>query len=367
MKYNSNKEIWYSREELILNPPYLDDFQDYLKDGIGERVAKIKEECHLSLEEMYKSEKGRITSIIEKEYYKRKDKKYSSFITGTTLYNIVTSTNEVLAEKTIPSLPQKITPFWIIFGEENDLHKFMKRIYDNYCLLLLSNKQNSEQAKIIQDLFFADASFSLIYGRAKLENRDINENPNERERKALVDAINYTWSLISGDVLTKFKNSFDTNDMGSPYYLNHSNKYKDQITQWCEEILLPYLNDKRQEIKNDCIAHIGYCVHGLMEVLSKNNIVMNQSDNNMFDILKKNDTYILDCAKNLEKIQRTYFDELRDIELKESIANELEKSGDDYELEGDLYEIGTGKIISFDDSGKTFDKLIDEAVKYLWK
>lgn len=64
----------------------------------------------------------------------------------------------------------------------------------------------------------------------------------------------------------------------------------------------------------------------------------------------------------LEESQRTYFADLRKNQLEMSIAKEFEKLEDE-ELKGDFIEIGTGNINSFDNSGKTFEELINETIK----
>lgn len=369
MEYNLEKEVWYSKEALELNPPRIDNFEKYLSKGIGKRVKKIREDCKLTQEAMYESAAYRIGLIENGKYDTKSKKRYSSFITETILASIIESANEVevVNRKKDSLLPEKITRFWIVFGNEQDLNEFMKRMYDNFCLQILSDEPNSEQANIIQDLFYADASFSLVYGQAKLEHRDINEKPTEKERRALVDAINYTWNIISEKVVEAFREAFDTNDQLSDYYLGNSRLIDKHIDEWCREILTPYLNKKREELKNDSIANIGFSVHSVMEMLSqKRNIdkkyVLNKFDNNLEFTLSESDKYLLDCAVNLEESQRTYFANLRKNQLETSIAKEFEKL-EEKELEGDFIEIGTGNIISFDNSGKTFEELINEAIK----
>lgn len=367
MEYNLEKEVWYSKEDLELNPPFIDNFEKYLSKGIGKRVKDIRKDCKLTQENMYASSAYRIGLIEKGRYYENSKKEYSSFITGTILDSIIESANEVVDRKEGSLLPEKITRFWIIFGNKQDLNEFMKRMYDNFCLQILSNESNCEQANIIQELFYADASFSLVYGQAKLDHRDINERPTEKERRALVDAINYTWSVISAQVVEKFRKSFDNNDQWADYYLSNSRLIDKQINEWCREILTPYLNSKKEELKNDSIANIGFTVHNVMETLfKKRNIdkkyIQNKFDDNLESTLSESDKYLLDCAINLEKSQRTFFADLRNKQLEMSITEELEKLKGD-EFEGDFIEIGTGRIISFDNSGKTFEEIINEAIK----
>ena len=370
MEYNSEKEIWRSKEDLYTNPPFIPDFEKYLSKGISERVKYIKEDCGLSVKKMYEHKPFRINQIMECEYPTaiQRKKDGSSFITDAILFSITEAANRVVERKG-NHLPEIINRFWIIFGNEQDLREFIKGIYYNFCLWVLSNKQtqNSEQINIIQDLFYADAGFSFIYGQAKINNLDINAEHNVKERRALYDAVKYTWDIISDEVIAEFKNSFDHDNQCSNYYIGNSHMINKQISTWCDDILMTYLKRKREELKNDSIANIGYCVHNLMEMLfEKRNIdkkfVPSQCDNNFEATLVKSDKRLLGCAENLVKSQKAYFDNIRNRELEISIAENIEKSKN-YELEGDFCQIGTDYIISFDDSGKTFEELINEAIK----
>lgn len=372
MEYNSEKEIWHPKEVFYTNPSFTADFEEYLSKGISERVKHIKEDCSLSCKEMYESKPSRISQITECKYptAARRKKDGSSFITATILSGIAEAANTV-ADRKGNRLPEKITRFWILFGNEPDLREFIKGIYYNFSLWILSDKQakSSGQADIIQDLLYADAGFSFIYGQAKIRNRDANAEPNAEERRALAVAVKYTWNIISDEVITEFKNSFDHDNQfpDYDYDIGDSRMINKHLSAWCDDILMAYLKRKREEIKNDSIANIGYCVHNLMEMLFEKksidkNYIPSQRDDNFEITLEKSDKYLLDCAENLVKSQQAYFDSIRNSELEISIAESVEKTKN-YELEGDFYQIGTGKKISFDDSGKTFEEFISEAIK----
>lgn len=367
MKYYSGK-TWYPKEELHNKTSIIDDFEKYLSKGISERVKIIKKDCGLTLAKMYGSKPSRISQIMKCKYPESNSKKYSSFITNAILCDIIEAGNKVKRRKG-KRLPKIITRFWIIFGEEEDLREFMSRVYYNICLRVLVNKsmQDGEWADIIRDLLYADASFSFVFGQAEIDNQDINAGPNAKEQRALVSAMEYTWNIISDEVIKEFRKSFDHDDPSFDYAISDSKMINKQISTWRDDVLMTYLKRKREEYKNDSIANIGYCVHNLMEMLfEKRNIdknyVPSQCDDNFGFTLEKSDKYLLDCAENLVKSQQTYFENIRNSELEISIAESVEKAKN-YEWEGDFYEIGTGKKISFDSSGKTFEELISEAIK----
>jgi len=369
MKYNSEKEIWYLEEDLRKNPPVIDDFEKYLSIKISERVKIIKNDYGLTQREMNPSRPSLIGNIMKAEFDIKSRNRNASFISSTIIYYIIEATKKKKNHKG-NRLPKIITPFWIVFGNEQDLQELVKRVYYNKCFHILANKQNSSwEREIIQDLFYADASFSFIYGQAKLNNRTININSDEKELRALVSAIKYTWSIISDEAVTKFKESFDKNDWekDSDYFFYNTTKINHLIEKWYSNELVPYLKDKSKELKNDSIANIGYCVHNLMErMYVKQSIdkkdTVNKRNENLESLLDESNRYLLDCAKNLEKSQRTYFEKMRNCELIKSIEERVDELGD-YELEGDFYEVGTNRMISFDDSGKTFEEALSEAIK----
>lgn len=368
MEYNSEKQIWYPEDVLYTNPPFTADFEKYLSKGISERVNHIKKDCGLTLAKMYGPKPSRISQIMKCKYptADRRKKDGSSFITDGILLRITEAANRAEDRKG-NHLPEKVTRFWIMFGNEPDLRELIKGIYYNSCLCILSNTQYSTQADVIQDLLYADASFSFIYGQAKLSGRNINAEPNVKERRALVGAVKYTWKIISDEVMAEFRNSFDHENQSSNYNISDSKMINKQIFAWRDDVLMSYLERKKKELKNDSIANIGYCVHSLMEMLFEKkgidkNYVPSQCDDNFRFTLEKSDEHLLGCAENLVKSQQTYFDNIRNSELEISIAESVEKAKN-YEWEGDFYEIGTGKKISFDSSGKTFEELISEAIK----
>lgn len=361
MQENREKEIWHSKEEIFKNPLAVDDYEHFLSHGISKRIESILTELDTSYEKLYYDKPSLIRQIVNGEY------SYTSFITDEILNSIIDNSNAMIRNYKGNNLPKKITRFWIIFGEEQDICDFLKQVYYNICLNILSDKQEKykTEADKIFDLFYADASFSLIQGQAKIDDRDITINPNEKERRALVSAIKYTWSLISDDVSKSFRDTFGKNN--TPFYeIKNSKNIPKKIDEWCKRILLPYLQEKEKELKNDSVANIGYCVHNIMETLYEkkiidNNYIPNEHHENLKILCSKSDNYLLDCAKKLEESQCTYFTSIRNYELEKSIIEDVDKYGD-YELEGDYYS-DDGTKISFSSSGKSFEELIDEALR----
>ena len=360
MQYNREKGIWYSKEEIFKNPVPIDDYEQFLSHGISKRIKSIHTDLDIKYEDLYSDKPSLIRQIVNGK------SSYKSFITDEILKSIIENSNAMIKNYKGNNLPKKITRFWIIFGDERDICDFLKRVYYNICLNILTDKQEKykTEADKIFDLFYADASFSLIQGQAKIDDRDITINPNEKERRALVSAIKYTWSLISDDVLESFRNTFDIN-AHSFFQIKNSKNIQKKIDEWCISMLLPYLQQKEKELKKDSIANIGYCVHNIMETLYEkkiidNNYILNEYHENLKFLCSESDNYLLDCAKKLEKSQCTYFTSKRNSDLEKSIIEDVDKYGD-YELEGDYYS-DDGTKISFSSSGKSIEELIDEAL-----
>lgn len=367
-KKETNAEIWYPTRELFQEKQYSNDYITFLKSKIGKRILKIRKKYGLTQKALHKSEPSRISLIENGKDCKREKKKYSSFITDTILSDIVTAINKEIMRESGNSAEQ-ITRFWIIFGNDMDLCEFLKGMYYHLCMDILSAKhpKYSEQTELIQELFYNDANYSLIYGLARLDSKNMNEPPNVKERKALLNAIRNTWNIIYLDVMELFKKSFDHNNPQANYYLGNSKDLNNQIDQWCKEILIPYLQTKKENLKKDSIANIGYSVHTLMEMLfqniyTNNLIPANKLDSYYETTIDKSNDIIFSCAKNLTEIQSSYLAELRYYENETAIAKSINDSKD-YELNGDYKVIGSKEIISYSNSGKTFEEILDEAVK----
>ncbi len=356
MQYNSEKEIWYPEEKIFENPLTINNYEQFLSQGIRKRVSYIHTDLDLSFEQLYSDKPFLIKKILDGEY------SYSSFITNKILKSIIDNANDNLENNKGNNLPEKISRFWIIFGDEQDIREFLKQLYYKICLNILSDTQNEyrEQTNIILDLFYADASFSFVYGQAKINNQDINKRPNTKERRALVSAVKYTWSIISDEVLENFRDIFD--DENNPIYkIKNSKDIPKRLDEWCNEKLMPYLIDKKEKLKKDSIANIGYCVHNLMETLYDKktidkNYLLNESQEYLKVMCDECNSYLLDCAKKLEESQRTYFANLRNSELEKTIIDNIDNSTD-YQIEDTF----------LDDSGKTFEELINNAIKKLVK
>ncbi len=367
-KKETNAEIWYPTKELFQEKQYSNDYITFLKSKIGKRILKIRKKYGLTQKDLHKSEPSRISLIENGKDCKREKKKYSSFITDTILSDIVNAINKEIMRKSGNSAEQ-ITRFWIIFGNDMDLCEFLKGMYYHLCMDILSAKhpKYSKQAELIQELFYNDANYSLIYGLARLDSKNINEPPNVKERKALLNAIRNTWNIIYLDVMELFKKSFDHEDFQNKYYLGNSKTLNNQINQWCNEILLPFLQMKEKELKRDSILNIGYRVHNLMEMLYQNKFVNNLVPTHKVDscyntTIDKSNDLILSCAKNLTEIQSAYLAELKNYENEKAISKSISELKD-YELNGEYNVIGSEEIISYSNSGITFEELLDKAIK----
>lgn len=360
-----DSKVWYSKDNLFQEPQYINDYITYLKPQIGERIANIRTEYGLHKKDLHKSDPTRIGLIENGADYRKAGKKYSSFITDTILTDIVSTLNSRIIRK----YGKLISRFWIMFGDDIDLYKFLKILYSNYCITILSAKFDKIDihAELIQNFFYSNATFSLIYGLAKLDNKNINKPPYEEEHKALLTAIRSTWNIVYPDIMEKFKESFDHDNSQKKYYLGNSKTLNNQINQWCNEILIPYLKLKQKELEKDSISNIGYRVHDLMEMLYQNKFVNNLVPTNKIDscyntTIDQSNDLILSCAKNLTEIQSSYLAELRNYENEKAISKSISELKD-YELDGDYIVIGTDEKISFGSSGKTFEQLIDDAVE----
>lgn len=391
MKYNTYKKIWYM-PEVDNNPKFIKDsngdmdYQSKLTNGISTRVTLIKNSFRskdtknkVSQRVLY-YDKSRI-SAIEKG---KLPKGYTSFLTGEISKSIIeVAQNEEVYERAPEynsHLPKEINEFWLLFGGNDDILKFLEYVYFTLCedLLILSNqnrrdKQKDEQrnianlppiTKAIQNLLYIDAAFSLTQGKLKIEDSKnigyIMEpyRDNKEERKELVNAILYTWHLISDDVLLSFEKKFKSIINLNKNVYNSKNINRD-IKLWYQEELLLVLKSKKEELKKDRIANIGYIVHDLMETLLEKqaedkNYKPNKYDSNLKLPFEKSDKYLIDCAEKLTKAQQDYLQRIYKYEYEESQVPTAEEIKD-YELYQDT--------ILMSGSGKTFEELVEEAKK----
>ena len=363
-----NSKIWYSKDDMFQKTKTITDYIGFLKPHIGKRIEQVRKEYGLLKKHLHPSDPTRIGLIEKGEDYKKRGKKYSSFITDTILTDIVSILNSKISRKT-GNTSQLITRFWVIFGDDTDLYHFLKILYSNFCINILSATPDETDigAELIQNFFYSDATFSLIYGLAKVDNKNINTPPNEKEHKALLTAIQNTWNIIYKDVIEKFKTSFNHNDPQKNYYIGNSKNLNNQINQWCNEILIPYLQFKQGEQEKDSISNIGYKVHDLMEILYQNKFINNRMPPNKIDshyetTIEESNNLIYSCAKNLTEIQTSYLTALMNYENEVAISKSIAELNDN-ELDGDYIVVGTGEKITFGSSEKTFEQLINEAVK----
>ena len=367
MRYNTYKEIWYAEDDLFQLPPLIYDYQKYLITGISRRVKSTREKCGLYQRDLYKDAPYRIGLIEKGQYYAHASKKYSSFITKGILSNIVAVLNDTMKNK-LSTNYKKITRFWIIFGDTEEVTQFLKLVYYRYCIDILSNnlqtRTDNEIINALLNLFFIDANFSLIYGQIKTDKISIDT---KEERRALVDAIKYTWSLIAKDVVQEFKDVFDNTNSCSYYYLGNSAKIDTQIKEWCKECLTPLLQKKKRELQQDSVANIGYEVHELLEMKYAslnilNNDKYNSHNASLITSIEESTGCLLNCAINLTEIQNKYLINQRHLEIEKSILADVEKNKE-FELDGEYIDYSTGNTITYGSSGKTFEQLLDEAVK----
>lgn len=367
MRYNTYKEIWYAEDDLFQLPPLICNYQDYLITGISRRVKSEREKCGLYQQDLYKGASHRIGLIEKGQYYTHASKKYPSFITKGILSNIVAVLNDTIESKSGTHY-KKITRFWIIFGDTEEVTQFLKLVYYRYCIDILSNnlqtRTDNELTNALLNLFFVDANFSLIYGQIKNDKTSIDR---KKERRALVDAIKYTWSIIAKDVVQKFKDVFDDTNPYSYYYLGNSVKIDKQIKKWCKDFLTPLLQKKEEELKQDSVANIGYEVHKLLEMKYASLNILNNDKYNSHDALLNTSIVestdcLLNCAINLTEIQNKYLINQRHLEIEKSIIDDVEKNKES-ELDEEYIDYSTDNTTTYGSSGKTFEQLLDKAVK----
>lgn len=370
MRYNSNKEIWYPEDNLFQLPPLICNYQNYLITGISRRIKFAREKCGLYQRDLYKDAPYRIGLIEKGMYYTHASKQYSSFITKHILSNIVAILNDTIENK-FNVHHKKITRFWIIFGNTEEVTQFLKLVYYRYCIDILSSnwqtRSDIELTNTLLNLFYADANFSLIYGQVKTKEINIDTKANIKERRALMDAIKYTWSIISKDIVQEFENVFNNNNQYSDYYLGNSVKIDNQIKKWCKKYLMPLLQKKTKELKQDSVANIGYEVHRLLEMKYESLNILKKDKYNTHNAflntsISESTNQLLNSAIKLTEIQNKYLINQRHLEIMQSIADDVDKNKDS-ELDGEYIDYSSGDIITYGSSGETFEQLLNDAVK----
>ena len=88
----------------------------------------------------------------------------------------------------------------------------------------------------------------------------------------------------------------------------------------------------------------------------------NKIDSHYETTIEESNNLIYSCAKNLTGIQTSYLTALMNYENEVAISKSIAELNDN-ELDGDYIVVGTGEKITFGSSEKTFEQLINEAVK----
>lgn len=377
-----DSQVWYRHyydsNPLLRNKSGKIDYQSLLKSKICERVKSTRDSLKhkesqkkVSQDLFFPGNADRISAIERKKI----PKKYKSVVNGTIINNIVQIANndkkyEVDREKH-PDLPYIIDGVWLVFGNDYDMYEFLKAVFYSLCedLFIMYTHSNvngsmeiSADTEIIQSLLSFSAPFSLIHGFLKIsiqENQNYITNSdvfNKRMRKILIDTIEYVWTLIAGNVLQLFKDTFEEIEKlnnNDPDY--RSGNLNLDIQKWNKKFLIPFIKNTISEIsKKDRIANIGLLVDNIMkELLSKREGDKNynlDTPSNQFSkhVLDISDKILIQLAMQLTKSQ--YDDTVERNKLKYMqipTAEEIEKLKD-FELEGTYYELGTNKKISFE-------------------
>lgn len=321
---NIDNQVWY-RPYYDSNPAFIKrsgkiDYQSLLKIKICQRVKLVRNsfvhriEYKNGQEEWKKVSQNTFfpgcpdrISAIEKENI---PSKYKSVINGTIINNIVNMVNNEKDYKrkkdADSSLPYTIDGVWIVFGNNYDIYEFLKGVFYSLCEDLfimytyknINNYQNlSPDTEVVQRLLCFNAPFSLMHGFLKISKKEglnlITDSDvfNKKLRKLLIDTIEYAWNLIADEVVQEFKATFcQINMLKECDQKYNSGNINSDIKKWNKKILIPFINDKINEIsRENRIANIGLLVEKLMnELLHKRENDKNYVENLSADEISKN-------------------------------------------------------------------------------